>query len=683
MEGTGGPPCAGWRAQLASTWPVWLLAGALGVYLFTRLFALDAYPIYFFTDEANQTLLAADFLRDGLHNASGEFLPTYFANVYPFNLGPSVYLQVLPALLFERSIAMTRGAPALVSLLAPLWLGLAFKRVYRPSYAWLAALLLSITPAWFLHSRTAFECSLAVTFYAGLLYFYLRYRGGEARAIYPAVVCAALCFYSYSPAQVVVPVSVALFGLADLRYHWRQRGVLLPAAGLGLVCLLPEVRFLLGHPNEIANHLNLLDSVAVQPLPWTEKVASLAGEYLRGLNPLYWYGPDSDLARHTMAGMGNLLTLSLPLGLGGVVLAAWRWRRWEYRTLLLAVLAAPSGAALAGLGITRALFMVAPMALLTALAGAELLEAVARRWRLARPAVSAVAWAVLVAGNIYLLATALVNGPTWSSDYGLAGMQYGARQVFGEVRRYADEHPGAAIVVSPTWANGTDLVARFMLGDPMSVRLESIDYWLVEKKPLDESMLFVLPAEEFERAQRSAKFSLVQVVQTLPYPDGRPGFYFVHLRYVDEIDTIMAEELAARRAMESANVLAGGQLVLVKYSRLDMGAIENVFDGSNESFVRGLAANPLVVQIEFPQPRRMRGIVAQVGGAASVLDVSAEVVGQVQLYQWRWQGRETSVLRTVAMDFEGELMVSKLEIRLSNSQELEPAHVHLWEVAFK
>lgn len=667
-----------WQAQ----WPLWLFAGALTVYLVTRLTGLAEYPIYFFTDEAVQSVLARDFIRDGLHNYAGDLLPAYFQNVYQYNLGVSVYLQVLPSLLFGRSIEIARGVPALVTLLAPLWLGLSLKNVYRTNHAWLAALLLAITPAWFLHSRTAFECSLAVTFYTGLLYFYLRYRGGQTRALYPAVLCAALSFYSYSPAQVVVAVTTLLLGLSDWRYHWQQRAVLLRAAGLALVCTLPYLRFQLQHPVETLNHLQQIGSILIRPIPWTEKLAEIGGEYLRGLDPTYWYAPYRDVPRHTMDGFGNLLAASFPLGMAGVGLAAWRCRRWQYRVPLLAVLAAPSGAALVGLGITRALFMVAPMALLAALAGSELLEWAARRWRLARPGLNLVVWLLLAGFNGYLLGSALINGPTWSDDYGLSGMQYGARQVFGEVQSYTREHPGEQIVVSPTWTNGTDVVARFFLPDPLPVMLEGIDHWLTEKNPLFDNMLFILPPEEYERAQTSGKFSLIQVERSLPYPDGRPGFYFVHLRYAANIDAILAAELADRRTLLNAQVTAGGQPVLVKYSKLDMGSIENIFDGDRETFVRTLAANPLVLRIDFPEPRHMRGLVAQIGGAASILDVAAGIEGETQVFQWRRQVTESPMPRPLALDFEQELAVRWLEIRLKNTIDPEPGHVHLWELIF-
>jgi len=680
------PVQAGWRSRLSRAWQAhgaaWLLAGALAVYLVTRLAALADYPIFFFTDEANQTLLALDLWRDGLRGADGVFLPTFFNNVYQYNLGVSVYLQLIPSLLFGRSIELTRGVAALATLLAPLWLALAARQTYRSAAPWLAALLLSVTPAWFLHSRTAFETSLAVTCYAGLLYFYLRYRGGQAWGLYGAVVCGALAFYSYSPAQVVVLVTALLFGVTDWRYHWQQRALVLRALGLGLLCGLPYLRFWIQHPGENLNHLLQIDSYLVQPGPWTDKLAAFGREYLRGLNPAYWYAPFQDAARHTMDGFGNLLAFTFPLGLGGVALAAWRVRRWEYRVPLLAVLAAPSGAALVGIGITRLLFMVVPMALLAALATEELGGRLARRWKTGGPAWGVALWIGLVGFNLYLLGAALVNGPTWSADYGLGGMQYGARQVFGAALDYQQAHPDATVVVSPTWTNGTDVVARFLLPDPSLVQLDSIDHWLNEKQPLDDNMLFILPPEELERAQDSGKFSRIQEVGSLPWPDGRPGFYLLHLAYVPDIDRIMAAELRDRYELESAHLVVEGQPLLVQYSRLDMGAIQNVFDGDLATFARTSAANPMVLQIEFPAPRRLTGVTLQIGGAASILDVSAEVEGESQTYMWRRQVGDVPMPRPLNLDFEGELPIRRLELRLKNTRDGEPAHVHLWEVTF-
>lgn len=86
------------------TWQSGLILLALLVYLATRLIALDSFPIYFFTDEAVQTVLAADLVHSNLQNYDEEMLPTYFVNGGQYNLGVSVYIQILPYLVDRKSV---------------------------------------------------------------------------------------------------------------------------------------------------------------------------------------------------------------------------------------------------------------------------------------------------------------------------------------------------------------------------------------------------------------------------------------------------------------------------------------------------------------------------------------------------------------------------------------------------
>jgi len=53
---------------------------ALVIYLFTRLYSLSSFPIYFFTMKPLQTVLAADFVHDGFQNYDHDVFPTYFVN---------------------------------------------------------------------------------------------------------------------------------------------------------------------------------------------------------------------------------------------------------------------------------------------------------------------------------------------------------------------------------------------------------------------------------------------------------------------------------------------------------------------------------------------------------------------------------------------------------------------------
>ena len=43
------------------------------------------------------------------------------------------------------------------------------------------------------------------------------------------------------------------------------------------------------------------------------------------------------------------------------------------------------------------------------------------------------------------------------------------------------------------------------------------------------------------------------------------------------------------------------ETISVKYSYLDMGPIENIFDGHQDTLIRTMEANPLVVEITPPQ----------------------------------------------------------------------------------
>jgi 4-amino-4-deoxy-L-arabinose transferase-like glycosyltransferase len=143
---------------------------------------------------------------------------------------------------------------------------------FKLKHWWIATLVLSATPAWFLHSRTAFETVLMVSFYGAGMYFYLKYRYDTPKSLYPALVFFGLAFYSYSPGQVVVVLTGLLLLVADFRYHWANRQVTIRAVGLLLLIVLPYLRFRWEHPNAIEEHLANLNSYWLSPMPLKEKV---------------------------------------------------------------------------------------------------------------------------------------------------------------------------------------------------------------------------------------------------------------------------------------------------------------------------------------------------------------------------------------------------------------------------
>jgi 4-amino-4-deoxy-L-arabinose transferase-like glycosyltransferase len=669
----------------AGTWSLERILFILAILLYTvvHLVKLDAFPIYFFTDEAVQTMLATDMLRDNGKNYDGEFLPTYFVNGNQYNLSTSVYLQVLPVFLFNRSIEVTRGTAGLATLLAAFAVGLTLKRIFKSRYSWAATLLLLITPAWFLHSRTAFETTLAVSFFAAFIYFYLLYRTGNPKNLYLAMVMGALCFYSYSPAQMVMAVSAFLLLFSDIRYHWQNRKIFFGAVGVGVLLALPYLRYLLAHPDENYRHMVILRSYWISDISFLDKLKRFGFNWLKGLNPAYWFIPNNvDFVRHLMKGYGNLFRLSFPFLLFGLGVALRFIKSSPHRALILLLIAAPSGAALVDLGITRGLFLAIPAVLLSSV-GLNSVLAWLEKKRVPFSLLAILLFVALAGTGIWMLADALINGPTWFSDYGLGGMQYGAEQLFKKVNSYLREHPDAKLVVSPSWANGTEVLSRFFLLDPRYAELGSIGTYLNEYKEIQPGTEFVMIPEEFDEASASPKFTDIQVDDIIPYPNGQPGFYFVHLRYSEDAENLFMAETAMRRMpIEGATLLPDGQVITVSYSRLDMGKLTDLFDGDPYTVTRTDTANPFQINVTFPEATLVNGMFIRVGGTPTRVTLELVTLGNDAPFYFEQEKGETADPRDLVLNFGTTLPILEAHIQVLSFNDKEPTHVHVWEVTF-
>ncbi|MCC6300261.1 MAG: glycosyltransferase family 39 protein [Anaerolineales bacterium] len=361
---------AGWRIPAWLT-PVrkldlatWLFIGAVALYLVTRLVGLDRYPVYFFTDEAFQTQAMADLITLKYRNEEGTLLPAYFGN----GMGLTVYLQWIPLALFGKSALVTRAVSAAITTLAAVAVGVILRSTFNLKYWWSGTLFLAMTPAWFLHSRTAFETAVFVTFYAAALCSYLLYRYRSPRYVYLTVFFAALAFYSYNPAQLVVPVTGLALLASDWRYHWENRRAAIGAGLLLALLAIPYLRFRFDHPNSPGELLHLLGSYLVSDMPLAEKIRVYVSEYFFGLSAWYWYIPnDRDQIRHIMKDYGHIMIATLPFTLIGLAHILRNLRDSANRAILVVMLVSPIGGAMVQIGITRSLMFAVPAALLAAL----------------------------------------------------------------------------------------------------------------------------------------------------------------------------------------------------------------------------------------------------------------------------------------------------------------------------
>ncbi|MGH2371610.1 MAG: hypothetical protein ACRDI2_25855, partial [Chloroflexota bacterium] len=388
---------------------------------------------------------------------------------------------------------------------------------------------------------------------------------------------------------------------------------------------------------------------------------------------------------HEMAGYGHLWRPTLALLLLGVAVCLWRIRVAPYRAVLIAGLAAPFAAAITAISITRVLAFVVPAALL-AVIGLDAALSLIRSRRI-REIAGGVVFLWLAGGSLQLLHDALTNGPRWDQNYGLYGQQWGATQLFQIIPEYLKADPNTRILLSSTWANGTDLYPRFFVdqASPAARRvvMGNVTDFTDQRRPLTRDMVFVMTQEDLQRARDSGKFAAIEVDRVLPFPDGQPGFSFVRVAYVPNLDAILAAEKEARRALIDGQALLDGETVAIRHSLLDAGSLKDMFDGEGRTLGRFMEANPAIMELHFPRPRRIDrvSLLLAVGNWDVTLRVSAAEGDEARVYRGTIHSpNQDARIELPTGPATAEASFVRVEIRLLDAGE--SAKIHLRELQF-
>ncbi len=594
-----------------------LLGVLMGVYALTRLVALDQFPIYFFSDEASIALIGRAVVQNGFADSLGNLFPVYF-EAAPQRFTPVItaYPLGLATSWFGNSIEVVRGASAVVSVLGVLAVALAAHRVFKARFWWLTILVFTLSPIWLIHSRTGFEATSTASFFAGFMLFYLLYRERSPLYGFPALFFGALTFYSYSNAQAVMAVTGLFLLGSDWRYHLGlPRRVQIGLVLWGLAMAGPLLSFQLLHQDALGTHLRAVNSYLFsQDLTWSQKAWMYLQRYAYGLSPQYWFWPNNtDLVRHRIPGQAQLWAWALPFFALGVWVILRNLKSPSHRAVALMALAAPAGAATLEIGAARVMTFVPPAILMIAF-GVDWL--IARIPRLHRPLTEGLAAGAAGLGGIAAIAVTFQSAPLWFSDYGLYGMQYGAKQIFVDaIPALLRAEPESLVLVSSTWANGTDRYREFFLDGSTydHVAIRGIDWYQTRLEPLDDSLIFIGTPAELQSAQDSGKFEAITPEQTLLYPDGSPGFYVFRARYRPGVIALFEAEAEARKQPVTEQVQLDGQTVSFTHSLFDMGTAAHLLDNDLFTLSRGMEANPLLLQIDFATPRPIATVVLTTG----------------------------------------------------------------------
>jgi hypothetical protein len=209
----------------------------------------------------------------------------------------------------------------------------------------------------------------------------------------------------------------------------------------------------------------------------------------------------------------------------------------------------------------------------------------------------------------------------------------------------------------------------------------------VQKLPLDENTLFIMTPYDYDFVLDNEKLTDVTVERIVPSPDGTPGFYFVHLRYVDNIDEIFAAEKAAREALRESAVTINGQAIKLRFSYLDSDfqaeSIALVFDNDPFTVTKTFEANPFVIEMTFPSPRIINGFSIIIGEANVQVTLKCQAETGAEPVTYTFEGQGTRNEPELSFDLPAPTQAQVLQVEVLDLRSQGPAKVHIWELKLR
>lgn len=234
----------------------WLAPVALAVVtLALYAWRLDYSPIHLHYDEVFFGLQARSIETTG-RDLNGRLLPVYFQleNTFNWYQPMAVYWSALVLLIAPLSDAAIRLPTVLIAVANVVLLFFVTRRLTN-SVAWasLAAVLLMLTPAHFIHSRLAMDYVYPLPFLLGWFWCVLRYlESPSPRRIAAATLCLGFGIFSYIAGTALAPIYL----VATLVLVWSMRRPLMDdtaaLAGFALPVAL-ALAFIAAYPETVPN----------------------------------------------------------------------------------------------------------------------------------------------------------------------------------------------------------------------------------------------------------------------------------------------------------------------------------------------------------------------------------------------------------------------------------------------
>lgn len=276
-------------------------------FLFTRLYKIAETPISVYWDEASIGYNAYAIAKDG-KDEWGEFLPLHFRAFGEFKLPVYIYAVVPFVKLFGLNEFSVRGPAVLFSLGVVILIYFLAKKIWQSeTIGLLSSFFISVSPWFFIFSRTGYEATAGLMFYLLGIYLFLQIKEKNSLLLF-SVLSFILSMYSYNSFRIITPLTLIILTAASygrLVYHNRGKILLIVSLVFLLVSLIPIYRLYIYDMG-----IGRLQSVGAT------KVA-FVNNYLSHFSPDFLILEGDKNLRSQQAGFGQLYfpdLILLPLG---------------------------------------------------------------------------------------------------------------------------------------------------------------------------------------------------------------------------------------------------------------------------------------------------------------------------------------------------------------------------------
>jgi uncharacterized membrane protein len=211
---------------------------------------------------------------------------------------------------------------------------------------------------------------------------------------------------------------------------------------------------------------------------------------------------------------------------------------------------------------------------------------------------------------------------------------------------------------------------HFHYMQPDQLNCESMDGVLNGPAVLVWSYQNELPSEDL--ADCAERFP----VQLFTSPSGLPMYNAATVQGLHRLE-------AAEGQLTAQWMTMGGQLVLVRFSVLDTGRIEDAMDGNFNTLMRGLDANPFVLEFEFDEPQIASSVYLTLAAIQefTVRTTITYADGSSLPIEQEFMGMESDPTAQIGLP-PGELPIALIHIEIEDprAKPEDGYHIHLREI---